>query len=309
MNHHNDGLDTTTLRIVKNFMSNEFFPIFPLNPNHWSYMIGSFSCCCLLYFLSQLLSPRVSSKTYPALPYSDKIEWHSRVISTIHAIVAAQGGVRCVFFDPYLDREISYAQKPISQFYLSISVGYFAFDLSLMVFVAPQIATVGMISHHCLGGCSYLFSMMFRAAHYCTIIFSITEATTPFVNTLWFLTKLDLKQTRIYRTNGLLLWIAWIVFRLDLLPFLLHRLWRVRSFGSDRYPRGVKLFVAVALINMAVLNTYWFYRISLGLYRAFAPARKFRPADEETPFSTPTKWNCNHSNRNGRSLHAQCDRM
>merc|ERR1712130_643985 len=92
---------------------------------------------------------------------------------------------------------------------------------------------------------------------------TITELTTPFINMLWFLTALELKSTKLFTINGLLIWVFWLFTRIGFsiyisLVFFMQwdRLTKTAPF--------VKYFFLLQLANISVLNVMWFIKITKG---------------------------------------------
>lgn len=88
----------------------------------------------------------------------------------------------------------------------------------------------------------------------------------------WYLDKSDLKATKIYTANGLLLLLVWGVARVVLFfPFYLHVL------QNWEYVVQIPVHAAVLLLGvpllLLVLNTMWFVKIVRGAYKmVFPPA-------------------------------------
>ena len=81
-----------------------------------------------------------------------------------------------------------------------------------------------------------------------TVIFSFTEATTPFVNFRWFLYETDLKNSSLYAVNGLVLWLSWFVIRIALIPFIVYKIY-LWYFDYSLYSGVVKFFIAFQLVR------------------------------------------------------------
>lgn len=92
------------------------------------------------------------------------------------------------------------------------------------------------------------------------------------VNLRWYLDKANLKSSKLYTVNGLLLLLVWGVARVVLfIPFYLHVLQNWSSVMQIPVHAAV-LLLGVPLLLFA-LNTMWFVKIVRGAYKlVFPPA-------------------------------------
>jgi hypothetical protein len=67
-----------------------------------------------------------------------------------------------------------------------------------------------------------LFFIGFRV---CFCVVQLCEITTPFLHVRWFLSKLGMKQTLLYRANGLAFSVLFILVRGALMTVMYYRIW------------------------------------------------------------------------------------
>lgn len=104
-----------------------------------------------------------------------------------------------------------------------------------------------------------------------------TEATTPFINARWFLTKSGQRLGLLYNLNGGAIFISWTLFRMLPIPFQVSRLYF--DFDNLIAAGGPAPFVTAVtvVVLVAVLNTKWYYLIFRGFFKLLSEVRSAKP--------------------------------
>jgi hypothetical protein len=94
-----------------------------------------------------------------------------------------------------------------------------------------------------------------------------------------------MKDTKLYTYNGMMMWLAFLIFRIPLvfvIPYYLIK--TIHEF--EAVPRVLVTICFINYILISGLNVYWFYKITLGLYKAMTtvPIKriKTKPRDTKT---------------------------
>ena len=65
-----------------------------------------------------------------------------------------------MFLDPVLQADLPYGASELSRFYQSISIGYFWYDLILVLKYYPALGGVGTLCHHIFGSIAYVVTLV-----------------------------------------------------------------------------------------------------------------------------------------------------
>lgn len=97
------------------------------------------------------------------------------------------------------------------------------------------------------------------------------EVSTPFVSLRSILSKMNLKESRIYLINGLLMIATFFIFRILMLPYIFYWYSEVVNkpffVSINGLPRSCKLGMCVLFLP----QYYWFYLMIRGAIKAFCP--------------------------------------
>lgn len=171
---------------------------------------------------------------------------------------------------------------------LSYSLSYFLHDF--LVTLPEWQAHPADLVHHLLGLC-LVFSCMVNvsAARLCAHIL-VTESSTPFLNLMWLLKKLNYEKGRTMRVSMVLFVATFFVSRLVYLPYTTWmaywHLWNGLVLPAPQ--------TEVAMVSLCVLNAYWFNRIVKMLLKVV------RSPTGEIPSAS-------HSSGGGKSAHGAVD--
>jgi len=185
-------------------------------------------------------------------------------VSTIHALISSTLALYSVFYEGmWSNFQLKYSTE-ISDIATAFMLGYVLYDLVIVLKYWPK--DYGMIAHHfvCISQHGIVLAYDLVALE---LGYIITELSTPFVNNRFFLDKCN-SRGLLYKVNGILIWLAFLLVRLPMIPFVpvIHYL-NAEQF-SRFIPLPILVFQYSLYVVISVLNTYWFYRISLGMIKA-----------------------------------------
>lgn len=100
-------------------------------------------------------------------------------------------------------------------------------------------------------------------ACFVTVMFCLTEISTPFVNGRWFLSELKMKDGFLYIANGLCILVFFGTVRM---AFIVIYYVRIVQQWDDFMKHSAYMILCVSLMANAIhtLNLYWFYKIFTG---------------------------------------------
>jgi len=246
-----------------------------LTLNYWIVEITTVACYTTLFFISGYVSRNVFS-SYNSLSIAKKVEWDSRVVSTINAFIITGGACILLFSSPvFADNPFVHASF-YSHLLISILWGYFFYDACLILF-NRELLNAPTLTHHLLGVFLFGIGKLTGSGHYLLLIWATTEATTPFVNQRWFFYVSDLKESNLYIINGILMAVGFLLLRTITIPALsvlaltshyADSLTQVRPFVRYSTYAGISLIFLV--------NCYWTLLIWRGLIKTLSSMRALK---------------------------------
>mmetsp|Transcript_1315 Transcript_1315/g.2499 ORF Transcript_1315/g.2499 Transcript_1315/m.2499 type:complete len:293 (-) Transcript_1315:14-892(-) len=237
----------------------------------------------IFFYLLYLLSGAVSSKF--SAPYRrivqakctlknnrQDVDWNTRVVSTIHAVVISAACVHTILYDRLYEDAPTGKYTIRTQAVLAVFLGYISYDLAVVLANYQYFRHAGGASaaaHHLLVLVSYSLGLSQRACHFYLLCFASTELTTPFINLRWFLYESGHKDGLAYKVNGFLMWLSFTIVRAAFCPYLLyHFLSNAESVYN--YPFGSVFFISEVIgyiFAITLLNWYWWALITKGLLK------------------------------------------
>ncbi|CAA6654548.1 unnamed protein product [Spirodela intermedia] len=213
-------------------------------------------------------------QSYSRLSESQKIEWNNRGFSTFHAIVVAIVSFYLVvisdlFKDGAHPELIIDRKSVVSDAIFGISLGYFIYDLRMILWRFPALGGVEYIVHHGLSLYSFSLALLSGQAHLYILMVLFSEITTPFVNLRWYLDLSGLKSSKLYLWNGIALTLGWLFARIILFFFLFGHMYHNFDQVKTMFTLGFYSLLAVPS-TLAVMNIFWFWKILRGLKKALS---------------------------------------
>eukprot|EP00873_Tetraselmis_striata_P019652 jgi/Tetstr1/439916/TSEL_028323.t1 len=200
-----------------------------------------------------------------------KVEWDTRMVSTVHAMVIAAGA--CVVFYEAIeytrhDMMFGYAVYPV--IFSKIFRAYLAYDLVLCVAYYHLLKDWASIVHHVifLSICQYAIGNYYFKFPFAWL--SIAEVSTPFVNLRWQMAICGDKSSALYKLNAGLLTLTFFVTRVVMYGAGLVHLYIIRDvwYGPET-PVGMLLCVTGMALGY-LLNLFWFRLVAKGFFKLMA---------------------------------------
>lgn len=224
------------------------------------------------YFVSSKLSP-IFSNTYLKLSWIDQRNWDTRHVANLYASVIVPNVLFMLLSNasPFYDDTISIYQfmrsSEHSNIILSISLGYFIADLFMCIH--SKIIDLKICIHHIVSISGLLGPLICGWFHFHVCVMLIPEMTTTFVMNRWWLDKMNLKNTKLYFYNGILMLVSWFFARVLIFPYYfiklgnsVHHINQELSLVEDKYVLMFCVFTYILAfanaIIMCILNIIWF---------------------------------------------------
>lgn len=231
----------------------------------------AFAVCWLVFLIFDWTGIDLPQKK---LKRKDTVDWHSRVISSIHAVILCIGALGCYLEMQGVKRELlvkGYAVYP--DVFARIFLGYLLYDTSNMLVYFKYLGDPSAIAHHILFmlAAAYVLDQSIMAFPF--IWLALGEISTPSVNLRWHLAVLDRKEGNLYLLNGLLLTFLFFTARVICYGAGLWHLWGLRDvWAGPKEP--VTNYVLVALFCLGyLLNLYWMQAILKGAIKALTRSK------------------------------------
>eukprot|EP01113_Clastostelium_recurvatum_P017194 TRINITY_DN2011_c0_g1_i2.p1 TRINITY_DN2011_c0_g1~~TRINITY_DN2011_c0_g1_i2.p1 ORF type:complete len:293 (-),score=57.06 TRINITY_DN2011_c0_g1_i2:37-843(-) len=234
-----------------------------------------FITCTVIFFTSRLCSPLLIP-AYKDLSKTKKVDWDSRVVSNANAVVTTGLALYAlIFVDPqgWMDDPFLRISAP-SMMCFSVLLGYFAYDLCLIMINRSLLAPTTII-HHVLGLWLFGIGRFLRMGHSLLLIYTLTECTTPLVNLRWMLAVLNLKNTSLYLNNGIGMALGFLLVRSFIIPSMcFYLLYSKYDISLLVIPTIIRYSCYSGMAIIHVVNTYWTFLIWQGLFKAFKDSKQ-----------------------------------
>ena len=266
-----------------------------------AYIVTSFIICQIILHYSDSLcrlfkvyehrfykgQPHMNAKTE-----AERIEFASRVVSTIHALFQVPIMTYTLLTDP-ATWEDPQAYHPISEMCMAVSAGYFISDLILIVRYKME-PMVPLIFHHLLTLSSGAIAITANQGGWYAAALFLNEATNPIYNLQWQMEILGLHVVypRVYRVVELSLAFVWITCRFILCPLVLVQLYlHLDAVLEMRYYLGHMTIITTMFLTL--FNSVHMFDGPFGeiLFRGGFAGRSKAPAPVSTSIDNSNKKN------------------
>eukprot|EP01112_Ceratiomyxa_fruticulosa_P011664 TRINITY_DN3186_c0_g1_i1.p1 TRINITY_DN3186_c0_g1~~TRINITY_DN3186_c0_g1_i1.p1 ORF type:complete len:259 (-),score=18.40 TRINITY_DN3186_c0_g1_i1:65-841(-) len=248
---------------------------------HYKVELGAIVFYTAVYFLSRVLSPLLV-KAYSSFDLAKKVEWDSRVVSNLNAAIVTLGSLYavCFYSNDWTDNPYG-APNIYSKFFISVILGYFLYDL-VLVLMYRDLWGFSTIAHHVIGLITYGSGKFSGSCHYILSVWLLTEATTPFVNQRWFFDVLNKKSSTLYIFNGLAMALGFLLIRTLVVPYYTISALFQYELGLQYVRRSILNTAIFGEIGICSLNAYWTFLIWKGLIKAVKSmsAKSAKPAKQ-----------------------------
>ncbi|KAF6776799.1 hypothetical protein AHF37_03544 [Paragonimus kellicotti] len=230
--------------------------------HYYTLMLCSVLVCLIIH---HVLSPYIfgrHNRAYREFSREKRMEWDSRLVSTIHATLVSVLCISTLFSDREIWTEPLTHPSTGGLTALSLSVGYFLCDLISMPLYWRGMQLFIFTVHHLAAIIAFMLVVQYRVCVFFGVYRLTTELSTPFTNQRWFYRTIGYKpDRRRVCTVTLMFAILFAITRnLMIVPF-----WYIayQAFTSPAYMAAQS---AVPWINWAfvmppltldILNLYW----------------------------------------------------
>jgi len=218
-------------------------------------IFGSFIVSQLTYVVTHWYFSRHTF--YGKLPLLEQIEFQSRVVSTMHGTTVFPMVLYVLLTDAEYHADPVHGKSDISNVAMAFGVGYFFSDFILIVRYNIQ-PLWPIICHHVFAGWGFLIAIGDHGGgRWFGTYLLLTEATSPFNNTHWSLTKAGMKESRITKLIGYGFTLNWIIFRLAINPYLVYRIY---YFWNELVASGPYIFLVLMTncVFLVLMNNVFF---------------------------------------------------
>ncbi|KAI8468440.1 MAG: TLC domain-containing protein [Monoraphidium minutum] len=260
----------------------------PVPPVVWWCAVASFAGYAALFRLSAEAGKRYLP-VYQRLSAAKKIDWDTRLPSTVHALVVSGLCLQQLLCGAFGSAASAadgvpplLRATPTSWAVVGLSLGYFCGD-AFMVICHDAIYSHMILVHHVVALAAAATVLAIRSAHAYLLFGLFTEVTTPFVNLRFRLSEAGASGGTLALYNGLAMAAVWAGARVAaFIPLFAH----IAKHYPDarrylpRYARGIVLGVPALLF---IMNLLWFTKIVKGAAKMVAAARRRASAAAAAP--------------------------
>uniref|UniRef100_A0A3Q2XJL1 TLC domain containing 4a n=1 Tax=Hippocampus comes TaxID=109280 RepID=A0A3Q2XJL1_HIPCM len=229
----------------------------------------------LFHKVSPWLSARVSPG-FLGLSDKQKVEWNSRTVSTLHALLVGIFCLYILFFDAAVNEDPVWGDPTLVKTNVAITTGYLISDLLLIFYYWKAIGDKFFVVHHLAALYAYYYVLGQGMLPYFANFRLLAEFSTPCVNQRWFFEVLGYPRTsRPNMANGVAMAAVFFMVRVAVMPVYYGRMYAV--YGTEAFylvPRGGRLAWICSSICLDVMNVMWMHKIARGCYKVLQSARR-----------------------------------
>ncbi|XP_035278579.1 TLC domain-containing protein 4-B-like [Anguilla anguilla] len=222
----------------------------------------------LFHAVSPWASSHVSSG-FRQLSRKQKIEWNSRTVSTLHALVV---GVFCFYilvFDDAINLDPVWGDATLVKINVAITTGYLISDLLLILYFWDAIGDKLFIVHHLAALYAYYYVLGKGMLPYFANFRQLAEFSTPCVNQRWLFEVLGYpKSSKPNLANGVLMATTFFLVRIMVMPVYYGRMYSVLGMQAIyRVSLGGRIAWILSSFCLDVMNLMWMHKIARGCFK------------------------------------------
>lgn len=252
------------------------------NPSPWEFYLGGMplhvvagSWLTYRLFYETLLRLHVPKQCPPA----KRLEWPSRIVSSVHALVMFVVSTYLLWTTPGLLHNNRQACASWN-WWLATSYGYTIYDSLLVSFGYRDFESVGLTLVHHIGLIViHLPAPLFGIYEGLSCLAYVMEGSTVFVNNRWLLYVQGQTESKAYVFNALSMIVSFFLCRVCLAPYLEYRVIADSAVGSQEY-FWCWLDVLVFGMVFTVLNYYWFSLMVRGAIKRLGGTKESPPSED-----------------------------
>lgn len=228
--------------------------------NHIQMLLG------VLFFMTLFRTCKTLLLKYAKIDPIILNELVSRINSYVHAVTVTYLSLKILFTDSELHmNKTLYRSQDISMT-LNIVIGYMLVDLFLILYY-EEMKDPEHVMHHIVSITAFYACSMIGIFPFIALSRLASEASTPFVNKRWFMLKFDMKYSRWYLINLIIIVATFSVVRvISIVPIWLVFITEMSTpqWRSISWP--YRAICICASLPLDCLNLYW-YRLLLRSFK------------------------------------------
>jgi len=206
---------------------------------------------------------------------ADLAYWASSVASTLHGVYVSSAAWKAMSDGGYWTSEDLELVTPAALHCCQVYLGYLAADTIPLLLHAKEWAGSELyLVHHALSLFSWSLMSMRGQLLAIAVGLLLLEATAPFTNGRWFMSKCGITSGPIFMANGVLFALSFLVLRVLLMGGLLVRYAVVLRGAFFALPTSTYLTVLGSYAFGYPLQLFWFNKIVKGLLKLLSGKKK-----------------------------------
>ncbi|CAF0720232.1 unnamed protein product [Adineta steineri] len=235
----------------------------------------SFILFIILYkFINPFLS-NILIENYKHLTIAQKIEWSTRINSSINSFTV---GIICVYMmivDRGLDENPLVYKSYLLKTNLSIVIGYLLSDSVIVIIHYKKIGDLFTMSHHLVSMYAFIYVLTLNVMPYFANFRLLAELSTPLVNIRWFLDTLKFPKTsKAFVLNGVLMTLIFFFVRIVAMPIYWWKVYTVAITPLWSHMGHFRYVLINVCIVLDIINLYWFSKMVQGCLRILKPVHR-----------------------------------
>ncbi|XP_069795173.1 TLC domain-containing protein 4-B [Narcine bancroftii] len=248
------------------------------------WLVVSVTSFAIFQILFHYLSAKISAcfcNGYRILTDTQKIDWNSRVASTVHAFLVGLVSLYLLWFDDAVNSDPVWGDPTLVKLNVGLSAGYLISDVLLILWFWKAIGDIYFIIHHLTALYAYYYVLGEGMLPYFANFRLIAELSTPFVNQRWFFEALLYPKTsKSNIINGLLMAVVFFLVRIAVMPLYYSKM--ISTFGTEAFYRlGIQAqFVwIITSICLDAMNVMWMSKIARGCRKVLLSCKRVKKAN------------------------------
>ncbi|XP_073727380.1 TLC domain-containing protein 4-B [Misgurnus anguillicaudatus] len=213
-------------------------------------------------------------KGFLKLNLSQRTEWNSRVVSTLHAMVVRLFCLYIYVFDEPIQKDPVWGDATLVKINVAITTGYLLSDLLLMFSSWESIGEKYFVLHHLAALYAYYYVLSQGILPYFSNFHLLSEFSTPFVNQRCFFYMQGYhKLSKPSLVNGVAMASVFFLVRISVIPVYYSHMYSV--FGTDDFywlPLGGRSTWVISSVSLDIMNIMWMRRIMRGCLKVLHSA-------------------------------------
>jgi len=279
-----DHLDILLTRLVNEDKFSDF--VYPTIKSYFRVIFAWFAFFTFLFLLLDPFFKNVwKNKSYLKLSSYKRIDWNSRIIALVHALIVAPLSTYLVYKYgfPWNKSETDYDAQEIKLYYntICISIGYFIWDVIYSISDYKK-GGFGFIIHGVCALLIYVFTFRHHVLGHYSIMYLTYELSTIFLHIYWILDKVDMTGSTLQLIDSIILLIIFLAVRIIFGNITITRLLYDLIFVRKVCSIYLSLFFFLNIIPMQALNLIWYYKMILSVLKRFTVSGKPKSSGEST---------------------------